>query len=67
MQNIRDTFPEHINPFIGGLGNRENDAIAYMHAGIPSDRIYIIDTESDLQKMDNPNHTLSYKEILKDI
>lgn len=46
MKNIRETYPEHINPFIGGLGNRENDAIAYLHAGIAPENVYIIDTES---------------------
>lgn len=29
MSQIRNAFPSHINPFVGGLGNRENDAIAY--------------------------------------
>lgn len=35
MMAIRKLFPEHHNPFAGGLGNRENDAIAYRAAGIP--------------------------------
>ena len=30
---LRSLFVE--NPFVGGLGNREGDAIAYLHGGIP--------------------------------
>lgn len=67
MQNIKETFPQHVNPFIGGLGNRENDAIAYLHAGIPLHQIYIIDTDSDVHRLDNPNHKLTYSELVKDI
>lgn len=36
MKDIQSIFPSHINPFAGGLGNRENDAIAYRYAGIPN-------------------------------
>jgi phosphatidate phosphatase LPIN len=32
---IKRLFPEEKNPFVGGLGNRDNDAIAYMTAGVP--------------------------------
>lgn len=46
MNDIKKIFPSAINPFMGGLGNRETDAIAYLHAGISSNRIYIIDTSS---------------------
>ena len=34
MFGIRSTFPPSANPFIGGLGNRENDTIVYKNAGI---------------------------------
>lgn len=67
MQNIKDIFPEHINPFIAGLGNRENDAIAYMHAGISAEQIYIIDTDSEVHKLNNVDHQLTYKELVRDI
>lgn len=30
LKSIRNLFPPDINPFAGGLGNRENDAIAYL-------------------------------------
>ena len=35
MRGLKKLFPEGCNPFVGGLGNRENDAIAYLNAGIP--------------------------------
>ncbi len=34
MFEIRSTFPPYVKPFIGGLGNRENDTIVYKNAGI---------------------------------
>ena len=34
MLSLKKLFPSDCNPFIGGLGNRENDAIAYLSAGI---------------------------------
>lgn len=42
IKMIKDLFPQNINPFSGGLGNRENDAIAYMAVGIAPDRIYLV-------------------------
>jgi phosphatidate phosphatase PAH1 len=33
--SIKKLFPIYENPFIAGLGNRENDAYAYIAAGIP--------------------------------
>lgn len=46
MKNIKSIYPPNVSPFIGGLGNRETDAIAYRHADIPYENIYIIDTKS---------------------
>ena len=61
MKNIRDIYPQQVNPFIGGLGNRENDAIAYLHAKVDPENIYIIDTESEVHKLANPSHQLTYR------
>ena len=54
MKEIKKLFPEKAQPFIGGLGNRENDAIAYHHAGIDLKDIFIIDTNSFVHKLDTP-------------
>ncbi len=51
LKKIRDLFPENINPFAGGLGNRENDALAYLGIGIPKDSIYIIFENSDIMTL----------------
>jgi phosphatidate phosphatase PAH1 len=63
MKQIKDLFPEKCEPFIGGLGNRENDAIAYHHAGIDLKDIFIIDTKSYVHKMDTADFGLTYKEM----
>lgn len=42
MKKIRDLYPPNINPFSGGLGNRENDAIAYRAIGINPQNIYLV-------------------------
>jgi len=34
IKKIKNIFPKHCDPFIGGLGNREGDAISYLHAGM---------------------------------
>lgn len=46
IKMIRELFPPEINPFAGGLGNRENDAIAYLATGIPYDKIYLVSEKS---------------------
>lgn len=58
MNLIRGLFTS--NPFIGGLGNRENDAIAYHKAGVPLEQIFIIDTKSRVQQMDSDRTGLTY-------
>jgi len=58
MNLVRELFT--IDPFQGGLGNRENDAVAYLHAGIPLNRIFIIDTKSRVQQMSSGKYFISY-------
>ena len=59
MNLLNNLFPS--NPFIGGLGNRENDAVAYYHAGLPLSKIFIIDTNSRVQIMDKGNSFTTYE------
>lgn len=56
-----------INPFVGGLGNRENDAIAYLHGGIDLDKIFIVDTQSRVQIMNKGTEYTTYQEIVANI
>lgn len=60
MLTIRNLFPKENNPFIGGLGNRENDAIAYRAAGIPLEKIFIVDTKSKVHHLGNSKLCISY-------
>jgi phosphatidate phosphatase PAH1 len=53
MKDILDAYPAQTSPITGGLGNREGDAIAYRLVGIPMSNIYIIDTNSEVHKLDN--------------
>lgn len=63
MRVIRETFPSHVDPFIGGLGNRQNDAIAYRAAGVNNSNIYIIDTQSVVQKISKTNTQTTYRKM----
>lgn len=65
MNMVRDLFPS--NPFVGGLGNRENDAIAYLQAGVALENIFIIDTSSNVQQMNNPQPGLTYRKMTENI
>lgn len=65
MNLLNALFPS--NPFMAGLGNRENDAVAYLHAGVPLDKIFIIDTKSRVQIMNDGSTYTSYAEMAKNI
>jgi phosphatidate phosphatase PAH1 len=58
MSVIRGLFTT--NPFIGGLGNRENDAVAYLHGGITLEKIFIIDSKSKVQQMSSVQTQTTY-------
>ena len=40
-----------VTPFAAGLGNRDNDAIAYFHGGLSPEKIFIVDTKSRVQQL----------------
>ena len=42
------------------LGNRENDAIAYLTAGIPKSKIFIIDKQSEVHQLSDNENPISY-------
>ena len=66
MRAIKELFPTEVNPFVGGLGNRENDAIAYLAAGIPEKKIFIGDKQSEVHQLDETKPT-TYKQMCEDI
>jgi phosphatidate phosphatase PAH1 len=67
MMMIRSLFPSNREPFCGGLGNRENDAIAYLAAGIKKSHVFIIDKQSEVHKLSQPNKPITYSQIHKEI
>jgi phosphatidate phosphatase PAH1 len=63
MRTIKNIFPAHVDPFIGGLGNREQDAVAYHAVGVSYKNIYIIDTTSKVHRMNSPKDSITYKHM----
>lgn len=53
LREIAALFPEDRNPFFAGFGNRDTDAIAYRAAGVPLNKIFIINTESMIYVYNN--------------
>jgi phosphatidate phosphatase LPIN len=53
LREIAGLFPEERNPFFAGFGNRDTDAIAYRAAGVPLNKIFIINTESTIYVYNN--------------
>lgn len=53
LREIAALFPEERNPFYAGFGNRDTDAIAYRAAGVPLNKIFIINAESRIFAFNN--------------
>lgn len=51
MKGLKELFPNGVNPFAGGFGNRENDSIAYHFAGMELDDIYQVDILGRVHRM----------------
>ena len=65
INTLKDLFPQ--NPFAGGLGNRQNDAIAYYHGGMSMDKIFFVDKSSKVQQMDKVDTFTTYEEMKNQI
>ena len=48
LRDIQRLFSER-NPFYAGFGNRITDAMSYRSVGIPSDRIFTIDSTGEVK------------------
>ena len=53
--------------FYGGFGNRPSDAQAYSAAGVPSNRIFIIDESSRLSLRETREVYASYSELISSV
>ncbi len=60
-------YPSGVLPIVGGLGNRENDAIAYLKIGMSSDHIYLVSTKGFVQRMSSTDFGLSYAAMANNI
>lgn len=48
LKNIRNLYSPDENPFYGGFGNRDTDAISYRAVGISLGKIFIINHEGEI-------------------
>ena len=62
LTEIKNLFPQNVQPFFGGFGNRDTDAIAYRYLDIPLNNIFIVDPNSDVIQL-GKEETTTYKEI----
>ena len=65
VKQLKSLFSD--NPFAGGLGNRENDMIAYIHGGMSLEKVFFIDKASKIQQMSRTDKVLSYTEMIEHI
>lgn len=49
LREIRALWPPEHNPFYAGFGNRDSDEMAYIAAGMPRARIFIINPQSEIR------------------
>ncbi|CDW52176.1 LNS2 and Lipin N domain containing protein [Trichuris trichiura] len=62
LMDIRALFPENVNPFYAGVGNRHNDFIAYNAVGVPPRRIFLINPRGEVQSLVRLS-SLSYQHL----
>lgn len=48
LKNINNLFPEESNPFVGGFGNRDTDAISYRAVGVSLNKIFIVNNDGEI-------------------
>lgn len=52
LKEVRSLFPAEVEPFFAGFGNRDTDAIAYRAAGVPLEKIFIVNPEGRIYVFD---------------
>ena len=62
LTEIKNLFPENVQPFYAGFGNRDTDAIAYRYLDIPLNKIFLVDPNSDVVQLGEKEIT-TYKDI----
>mmetsp|Transcript_3287 Transcript_3287/g.6478 ORF Transcript_3287/g.6478 Transcript_3287/m.6478 type:complete len:1060 (-) Transcript_3287:207-3386(-) len=63
LRDIRRLFAMSTQPFAAGFGNRVSDLVAYLAVGIPAERIFIIDKNSEIRQAGNSMYSQSYPSL----
>lgn len=63
LGTIKQLFPENVDPFYAGFGNRDTDAISYRAVAINLGKIFIINTRGVIKQFHNNIYCKSYPEI----
>jgi len=61
LKDISALFKE--NPFVAGFGNKANDVVAYSTAGIPRNRIFIVNHRGELKHEKMPTYSTTYSDF----
>jgi phosphatidate phosphatase LPIN len=51
LRDVRNLFPDDVNPFFAGFGNRDTDLEAYKAVGVPEQKIFIINPKGDIMHL----------------
>ncbi|KAH7297530.1 hypothetical protein KP509_25G000600 [Ceratopteris richardii] len=62
LEVIRRLFPDHVNPFYAGFGNRDTDEISYLKVGIPLGKIFLINPKGEVM-VNRHVHAKTYTSI----
>ena len=64
LLEIKNLFNDNEQHFYAGFGNKETDAIAYRYLGIDLNKIFIINSSSNITQLNEKNKT-NYDELYK--
>ena len=64
LLEIKNLFNDNEQHFFAGFGNKETDAIAYRYLGIELNKIFIINSSSNITQLNEKNKT-NYDELCK--
>ncbi|XP_042561389.1 zgc:123305 isoform X2 [Clupea harengus] len=63
LNDIRDLFNPHRQPFYAAFGNRTNDAYAYKEVGVPETRIFTVNPKGELIREKSKGNISSYAHL----
>lgn len=63
LKTVRALFPDNEEPFYAGFGNRDTDYVSYKTLGLNVNRIYIINSNSQIKNLDQAGFVSSYDDL----